>query len=328
MRIRGQRISGFMWLNLGFARRTKPMADLKLLEDLIALAKTGSFVRAAELRHVTHPAFGRRIRALEAWAGAPLVHRGQQPATLTPKGEALLRTAIQVVEQMELARHRMHGSHAGGDAVLRIATGRSLARTLVADWVARLRHRTPKVLTGNAQVEISTAVMQELSVRLEQNKVDMLCCYEHPAMSVSLSPQRFRYITLATDKLVPVTQVDSRGNPRYVLGEGGRPTPLIAYAGGLAMARILGDRLETTPHALTPFLRTDSLDVAHGAVANGLGVAWLPWSMVFADCRRGALAALGGRGDEVAFEVRLYRPRARMTELAEAAWAATTRRTP
>ncbi|ANN70495.1 LysR family transcriptional regulator [Bordetella bronchialis] len=302
------------------------MPDLKLLEDLIALARTGSFVRAAELRHVTHPAFGRRIRTLEAWAGVPLVRRGQQPATLTPEGEALLKTAIQVVEQMSVARHGMRGFSGNGDAVLRIATGRSLARTLVADWVARLRHRAPKVLTGRTQVEISTGRMQDVVVRLEQNKVDMLCCYEHPAMSASLSPQRYRYITLAIDKLVPVTQVDTRGQPRYALREGGRPTPLIAYAGGLAMARILGDRLDTTPYALTPFMRSDSLDATHGAVANGLGVAWLPWSMVIADCRRGTLAALGGRSDEVAFEIRLYRPRARMTELAEAAWAATARR--
>jgi DNA-binding transcriptional LysR family regulator len=304
----------------------EPMSDLKLFEDLIALARTGSFVRAAEARHVTHPAFGRRIRALEAWAGAPLVHRGRHPATLTPEGDALLKAATQVVEHMGLVRQRMRGSRAEGDAVLRIATGRSLARTLVTDWVARLRHRTPKVLSGGAQVEISTGHMQDLVVRLEQGKVDMLCCYEHPAMSVSLSPQRYRYMTLATDKLVPVTQVDTRGHPRYALREGGRPTPLIAYAGGLAMARILGDRLETTPYALAPFMRSDSLDAAHGAVSNGLGVAWLPWSMVVADCRRGVLAALGGRNDEVAFEVRLYRPRARMAELAEAAWAATARR--
>jgi DNA-binding transcriptional LysR family regulator len=40
--------------------------DLKLFEDLVALARERSFVRAAEARHVTHPAFGRRIRALEA----------------------------------------------------------------------------------------------------------------------------------------------------------------------------------------------------------------------------------------------------------------------
>ncbi|KAB0273347.1 LysR family transcriptional regulator, partial [Klebsiella pneumoniae] len=35
--------------------RRVSMSDLKLFEDLIALAQTGSFVRAAELRHVTHP---------------------------------------------------------------------------------------------------------------------------------------------------------------------------------------------------------------------------------------------------------------------------------
>ena len=39
---------------------------IKWLEDFITLAQTRSFSRAAELRHVTHPAFGRRIRALEA----------------------------------------------------------------------------------------------------------------------------------------------------------------------------------------------------------------------------------------------------------------------
>src|SRR3546814_3074396 len=102
------------------------MADLKLLEDLIALAQTGSFVRAAELRHVTHPAFGRRIRALEAWAGTPLVDRQRAPVILTPQGEALLKTAAQVVERMEQVRHRIRRSGAAGESVLRIATGRSL----------------------------------------------------------------------------------------------------------------------------------------------------------------------------------------------------------
>ncbi|KAG1531335.1 hypothetical protein G6F50_016754 [Rhizopus delemar] len=107
---------------------------------------------------------------------------------------------------MGLVRHRIRSSGAGGEAVLRIATGRSLARTLVADWIARLRHRTPKVLTEGTQVELSTGKAQDLVVRLEQGKVDLLCCYEHPALSVPLSPARYRYMTLATDKLVPVRQ--------------------------------------------------------------------------------------------------------------------------
>ncbi|WP_373791340.1 helix-turn-helix domain-containing protein, partial [Delftia acidovorans] len=56
----------------------------KWLEDFLLLAQERSFTRAAELRHVTHPAFGRRIRALEAWAGTPLVEPGGGPVRLTP----------------------------------------------------------------------------------------------------------------------------------------------------------------------------------------------------------------------------------------------------
>ena len=58
--------------------------QLKWLEDLVALAQTRSFSRAAELRHVTHPAFGRRIKALEDWAGAALgaAATGHRPAIL------------------------------------------------------------------------------------------------------------------------------------------------------------------------------------------------------------------------------------------------------
>ncbi|MCD0503873.1 LysR family transcriptional regulator [Bordetella petrii] len=302
------------------------MTDLKLLEDLIALAQTGSFVRAAELRHVTHPAFGRRIRALEAWAGAPLVHRQRVPVTLTPQGEALLKAATQVVERMGQVRQRIRSASATDAAILRIGTGRSLARTLVADWIARLRHRRPRVLTEGTQVELSTGMTQDMAAKLEQGKVDMMCCYEHPALSLQLSPGRYRYMTLATDKLVPVSQCDARGRPRYALRESGPGAPLITYAGGLAMERIVGDRLENMPYALAPFTRIDSLDAAHGVVLKGLGVAWLPWSMVAGDCRRGILAALGGRSEEINFEVRLYRSRATLSDLAEAAWEATASR--
>ena len=47
--------------------------ETKWLEDFISLAETRSFSRSAQLRHVTQPAFSRRIQALEGWAGTDLV---------------------------------------------------------------------------------------------------------------------------------------------------------------------------------------------------------------------------------------------------------------
>ena len=40
--------------------------ETKWLEDFVSLAETRSFSRSAQLRHVTQPAFSRRIQALEA----------------------------------------------------------------------------------------------------------------------------------------------------------------------------------------------------------------------------------------------------------------------
>ncbi|MEI2416605.1 LysR family transcriptional regulator [Orrella sp. JC864] len=301
------------------------MADLKLLEDFLALARAGSFTLAAEQRHVTHPAFGRRIRALEAWAGAPLIERGRAPVRLTPQGEALLKTAGLVAEQLASVRKRIAGTGSGGAPVLRVATGRSLAGTLVADWLARLRRGARPVLGPACQVEMVTGRMQDLAERLERGATDLLCGYAHPALSVQLAPGRYRYMTLGTDKLVPVCQPDRRGQPRHRLAEAGEPAPLISFEPGMSMERILGTRLDAHGYALAHFLRCDSLDAARGAALRGLGVAWLPWSMVAGDCRQGALAPAGQRSDEIVFEVRLYRPRARQADLVEAVWDATQR---
>jgi DNA-binding transcriptional LysR family regulator len=84
--------------------------DIKLIEDLVALRQHGSFVRAAEARHVTHPAFGRRVRALETWAGVPLVARGRAPVRPTPAGEYLLGEAGPLLAG--LARVRAVAQHA------------------------------------------------------------------------------------------------------------------------------------------------------------------------------------------------------------------------
>ena len=56
--------------------------NLSWLDDFLALVESGNFSRAAEERHMTQPAFSRRIRALEEWLGTELFDRSSQPARL------------------------------------------------------------------------------------------------------------------------------------------------------------------------------------------------------------------------------------------------------
>lgn len=293
--------------------------DTKLLEDLAAVADTGSLAKAAARRHVTHPAFGRRLRQLETWAGAALLDRSAVPTRLTPAGQALLAEARPLLAQLTRARRQVqsHAPSSSAGPVLRIGTGRTLARTLVADWLVKMR----MPLKGVA-IEVVTRSMADVCALFEQGDVDLLCCYEHPALSLALSPQRFRHLTLARDRLVPVSATSAQGGPRHPLSPS---SPWMAYAPSLALGRLLADHHARQGEADTPRPRItcDSADAVHEFVLRGLGVGWLPWSLVAGDCRRGLLAVLGTRSDQIAFDVRLYRPKAKGSAVLEAVWTRT-----
>ena len=58
--------------------------ELKWLDDYIALIETGCFSAAAARRHVSQPAFSRRIQMLEDWLGVTLIDRTRKPLQFTP----------------------------------------------------------------------------------------------------------------------------------------------------------------------------------------------------------------------------------------------------
>lgn len=153
------------------------------LEDLIALSQTGSLGRAAEQRNVTHPAFGRRIRALENWAGAPLIERRGAATRLTAQGEKLLGFALQVVPAMVQARREIGGEERRGHrATVTLVTGRSLARTVAADWLQRLSRRQAGV-----RVVVRTGQMSETLQRFEGGEADFMLTYHHSQIALRLS---------------------------------------------------------------------------------------------------------------------------------------------
>ncbi|MEP6789942.1 MAG: LysR substrate-binding domain-containing protein [Ramlibacter sp.] len=290
--------------------------QIKWLEDLVALAQTRSFSRAAELRHVTHPAFGRRIRLLEQWAGAPLVERGGTPVVLTPAGHGLLAYAQQAVQAMAQARDDLRGLSARHEAVITLVTGRTLARTIAADWLLRVK---PQL--AQARVRVRTGSMVETLQRLEQGEAQFMLTYHHPLIAVRLSPGQYLQRTVARDRLVPVGRVNAQGKPVFAFNTRSA-TPFLAYADTLAMGRLVRDHLSN--HAQAPLLREviecDSADALLEYALKGLGVAWLPWSLAVGECKARRLATVGSKALEIGFEIRMVRPKRRLSPLAEELW--------
>jgi DNA-binding transcriptional LysR family regulator len=105
--------------------------NLSWLEDFLALAATGNFSRAAEERHMTQPAFSRRIRALEEWLGAELFDRSMQPARLTAAGEWFRPQAEELLARVARVPGEARAFAEANASTLRIAATHALSFTFV-----------------------------------------------------------------------------------------------------------------------------------------------------------------------------------------------------
>lgn len=294
----------------------------KWLEDFLLLAQERSYTRAAELRHVTHPAFGRRIRALEAWAGTALIEAGGGPVRLTPAGEAFRDTAEQMVRTLAQSHDELQAVAGRQARIITLATGRTLARTVVADWLTQ--HST---VLQSSEVRVITRNLDEVVAMLQRGEVSLALLYHHAAITVRLDGRQFSHITVAHDRLVPVARADAQGRPIYSLrqgpGQSSAPVPYLAFSHVMALGRLVGDHLAQHPLAvrLRRCVDCDSADANYEYVLRGLGIAWMPWSMVHGDCQSGRLAVAGDAGLEVHFDMRLYRPKRHLGTAAEQLWS-------
>ena len=75
---------------------------LRQLAYFVALTETRHFGRAAERCHVTQPALSTQIREMEARLGSQLIERRRQGLTLTPAGQAVLRSARAIRGEIEV----------------------------------------------------------------------------------------------------------------------------------------------------------------------------------------------------------------------------------
>lgn len=286
------------------------------------LARERSFSRAAQLRHVTQPQFSRRIRALELWAGADLVNRATVPLSLTAAGEELLPIARRSVDSLHDARARIRQSSQGLDWVT-LATGRTLSRTAVPQWLAQVKKEV-----GPVRLRLITGAIAEGVTTLEQGGADFLLSFTHPRLQLVLDEHLFESTALGTDDLVAVSAPRADGKPLHALpGTARKPVPMLGYSPTLALAQILQDGLGRSGSDLHLHTVTESdfAESLHEQALQGVGVAWLPRALVASDLKTGRLVSAQKQAAAIRFEIRMYRPRNPRNVLVDAIWRATAR---
>jgi len=301
--------------------------ETKWLEDFVSLAETRSFSRSAQLRHVTQPAFSRRIQALEAWAGVDLVDRSSYPTRLTPAGETLYAQSLEMLQALQSTRAMLRGQSSAGQGLIEFAVPHTLAFTFFPAWVTHLRETFGPIRSRLIALNVHDAVM-----RLMEGGCDLLIAYHHPAQPLQLDAERYEMVTLGQEVLAPYVKPDAQGQPLFRLpGRPTQPLPYLGYAPGAYLGRMtdwLIQHAGTAIH-LDRVYETDMAEGLKAMALEGHGVAFLPQSAVRKELRSGLLVPAAPPelpSLEMVMEVRAYREkpapaRANATGPVPALWA-------
>ncbi|MEJ8854697.1 LysR substrate-binding domain-containing protein [Variovorax robiniae] len=282
--------------------------ETKWLEDFVSLAETRSFSRSAQLRHVTQPAFSRRIQALEGWAGTDLVDRTSYPTSLTPAGQTLYGQALEMLQGLQSTRAMLRGHTAAAQDVIEFAVPHTLAFTFFPAWVTMLRERFGPIKSRLIALNVHDAVL-----RLVEGSCDLLISYQHPSQPLQLDANRYEMVSLGNERVSAWVKPDADGSPRYRLpGRAGRPLPYLGYAPGAYLGRVVDQLLKESGTAihLDRVYETDMAEGLKVMALEGHGIAFLPESAVRREVKaRRLVSALPPevQGLDVTLEIQAYR---------------------
>ena len=280
--------------------------ETKWLEDFVSLAETRSFSRSAQLRHVTQPAFSRRIQSLEAWAGTDLVDRSSYPTRLTPAGQTLYEQSLEILQTLQSTRAMLRGHTAAAQDMIEFAVPHTLAFTFFPAWLSGLREACGPIKSRLIALNVHDAVM-----RMVEGSCDLLIVYHHASQPIQLDTDRYEMLPLGREVLAPYVRPDAEGQPQHRLpGQPGQPLPYLGYAPGAYLGRVVDFMLKQSGTAvhLDRVYETDMAEGLKAMALEGHGIAFLPSSAVRREVKARKLVS-AGEGLDMPMDIRLYRER-------------------
>src|SRR6184192_2379882 len=138
------------------------------LRTLQAIARHGSFSRAAQALNLTQPAVSMQVRHLEQALGLSLLERVGKRAFPTRAGELLLAHADRALRELEAGVERVQQLRGVVAGRVRLGTSASISIYLLPPGLRRFRARYPEtevvIVTGNASEITRAIVANELDV--------------------------------------------------------------------------------------------------------------------------------------------------------------------
>lgn len=271
-------------------------------DDVLTLLEERNMTRAAARRNITQPAFSRRIRSFEEWLGIEVLDRKSNRVEIAPalaSNEAEIRSLISRLNDL---RTKI-AQHDPAISVMTIAATHAAVHSTFPDMAIRAR-----TTFQGLRFRLRTANLSDCVSLFLRGDTNMLLCYE----AQSVAPLQFGAGVLrgvwGQDYLIPVIG----GGLRYTVRANSKvplDTPAIVYPENSYFGEALNKAQRpfgTADFSPNPICQTAFSSGTKGMVMNGLGVGWLPFSMVHKEIESGELISLRNQFGQETLDVAIY----------------------
>jgi DNA-binding transcriptional LysR family regulator len=243
------------------------------LEYVAAVARLGSFRRAAEELHISQPALSTTVRNLERELGVDLLDRGRAGAKVTDVGRELLPHIAGVTDAVDRLRQAADDRHRTSRMV-RLGTVNAATVPLLTPTIRRFRETHP-----STQVEVVGAQQDQIHRALLEGSFDLglVTCLGGDDMPPELETTR-----LVRGRAVVCMRPDSPLAARASIAAADLLSEqLIVMRAGYLMHRFVHRLLEGRIPSFS--YSTDGAEMGKLMVAEGLGACLLPDFSVVGD---------------------------------------------
>jgi LysR family transcriptional regulator, regulator of the ytmI operon len=244
--------------------------NLRHLATFLAIARVGSFSRAARELSYAQSTVTLHVQELEAELGATLFHRSRAGVFLTEAGKTLVAMAAPIVTQVEELRTALAELSSGAAGQVAIGAVEPAASVRLPPLLAQFYEARPGV-----ELSVDVTTTRSIAEQVASGRLDVgLSSTPPPGIEVDFEPLFTESLTLLVPAAHPLASAptvtkDDLARNRVMVTEEGCAYRRAIDAGMCAAGTTLGSVMEIT-----------SVATLSHSVQAGLGVALVPQSTV------------------------------------------------
>ncbi|MFW8566545.1 LysR family transcriptional regulator [Orrella sp. 11846] len=235
--------------------------NTRQMRSLLAIARHGTMVDAAQEMFLTPSALSQQMRALEQELNVELFDRSKRPPVLNAQGRLMVGAAQEMLDKYEEVRGLLHGEPLQG--TLTIGAVRTSAMTLIPAAMAALRRAHPTL-----KIQLRMGVSEGLLTDVLAQRIDVAIVADRIAVGPTVVWRPFIQ--------EPLVVIAPEGTPQESARELLTKYPYIRFSSNVPLAHTINAGLASMgiePHEIA---EVDMVWAIAESVRQGLGVAIVP----------------------------------------------------